>query len=67
LFSTMRRSILSQNWGVSQSGTAGKMRAVVLLVSMMTCLQRGSHICRFKPCLPSDADERARATFLVTM
>lgn len=38
LLSTMSFSMWSQNSGVSQSGTSGKMRAVVLFVSMMTCL-----------------------------
>ncbi len=45
LLITIRFSMCSQNSGVSQSGTSGKMRAVVLLVSMITCLQ--SH-CRLR-------------------
>ena len=42
LLSTMSFSMWSQNSGVSQSGTSGKMRAVVLFVSMMTCLHATS-------------------------
>lgn len=51
LLSTMRFSMCSQNSGVSQSGTSGNIRAVVLFVSMMTCLQQyvpGAQT----PCLP---------------
>ena len=39
LLREINASMWFQNSGVSQSGTSGKMRAVVLLVSMMTCLQ----------------------------
>ena len=38
LFSTMSFSMCSQNWSFSQQGTSGNRRAVVLFVSMMTCL-----------------------------
>ena len=38
LLRTISFSMWSQNSGVSQSGTSGKMRAVVLFVSMITCL-----------------------------
>ena len=60
LLSTMSFSMWSQNSGVSQSGTSGKMRAVVLFVSMMTCLQGYQ-----STILPCDCHMLLSATFTI--
>ena len=47
--------------GVSQSGTEGKMRAVVLLVSMMTCLHAIACAVRFTASQPQPACQHMAA------
>jgi hypothetical protein len=50
--------------GVSQSGTEGKMRAVVLFVSMMTCLHPAANACNQVVCRYSSSGHNLHATIL---